>query len=52
VDTDQPNQHAGAWDRLAARALDLRVLDLALAGLDDSIFAGPHQGDTVFARAR
>jgi len=43
VDKDQPIQHAGAWDRLAARAL---------AGLDDSMFAGPLPGDEVFARAR
>jgi hypothetical protein len=52
VDRDRPIQQAEAWDRPAARALDLRVLDRALAGLDDSLFAGPLQGDEVFARAR
>ena len=43
VDTDQMIQHAGASDRLAARAL---------AGRDDSRFADPLSGDEVFARAR
>lgn len=52
VGKDQPIQHAEAWDRLAARALDLRVLDQALAGLDDDTFAGPLQVDEVFAWAR
>jgi len=50
VDKDQPIQHAVAWDRLAARALDLRVFDQALADLDDSMFADPLQGDEVFVR--
>src|SRR5439155_3654466 len=52
VDKDQPIQHAGAWDRLAGRGSDLRVLDQAWAGLDDSTFAGPFQGDEVSAWAR
>src|SRR5262249_36598902 len=52
VDKDQPMQHAGAGDRLAARVQDLRVLDQALAGLDDSGFAEALQGDAVFAWAR
>jgi membrane-associated phospholipid phosphatase len=50
VDMHLPIQHAGAWDRLAARALDLRVLDQALAGLDDGLFAGPLPGDDARAR--
>lgn len=41
VDKDHPIQRAGAWDRRAAQALDLRVLDQELAGLDDRMFAGP-----------
>jgi membrane-associated phospholipid phosphatase len=52
VDTDQPIQHAAARDRQAVRALQLRALDQALAGLDDSGFAEALQGDRVFARAR
>jgi membrane-associated phospholipid phosphatase len=52
VDKDQPIQHAGARDRPAARAVDLRVLDQALAGLDDSGFAEAFPGDAVFAWAR
>jgi hypothetical protein len=39
VDTDQPIPHAAARDRLAARALQLRALDQALADLDDNGFA-------------
>lgn len=34
-----------------ARALDLRVLDQAMANLDDGMFAAPLQGDAVFACA-
>ena len=41
----------GAWDRLAARALDPRVLDRAFAGLDDSTFAGPLSGDEFFRQS-
>jgi hypothetical protein len=52
VDNDQPIQHAGAWNRLAAQALDPRALDQALAGLDDSGFPEALQGDEVFAWAR
>jgi membrane-associated phospholipid phosphatase len=52
VDRDQAIQHAGAWDRLAAPALDLHVLDQALADLDDSLFVDPLQGDAVIAWAR
>ena len=33
VDKDRPIQHAGTRNRLAARVLDLRVHDQALAGL-------------------
>jgi hypothetical protein len=47
--TGQPPQPT---DVLAARALDLRVLDQALADLDDSMFADPLQVDEVFAWAR
>src|SRR5262249_46227828 len=35
ADSRQPSEHDGASDRLAARALRLRALDQALAGLDD-----------------
>jgi hypothetical protein len=52
VARDQPIQYAGARDRPAARAVDVRVLDQALAGLDDSGFAEALQGDEVFARPR
>jgi hypothetical protein len=45
VDKDRPIQHAGARDRLTARAFEVRVHDQALAGLDDSGFADPLQGD-------
>src|SRR4029077_16966040 len=41
VDNDQAIQRAEIWDRLTARALNLRALDQALAGLDNSMFAGP-----------
>jgi hypothetical protein len=52
VDRDQPIQPAGARDRLPARELDLRVLDQALAGLDDSGSAETIQGGEAFAWAR
>jgi membrane-associated phospholipid phosphatase len=52
VDKHQPIQLAEAWDRLAAWTLDLRVLDEASAGFDDSMFAGPLQGDEVFTWTR
>jgi hypothetical protein len=45
----QPSQPAEALDGLATPALDLRVLDPALAGLNDTLFADPLQGDVVFA---
>ncbi len=51
-DGDQPMQHARPRDRLGARALDLRVLDQALAGLDDCRLAGPLAGGNVFTWAR
>ena len=40
MDKDQPIRDAGAWDRLAARAL---------ADLDDGMFADPLRGEEVFA---
>jgi membrane-associated phospholipid phosphatase len=52
VAKDPPIQHAGARDRPAARALQLRAFDQALAGLDDSGFAEAVEGDKVFAGAR
>lgn len=52
VGKDQPIQHAGAPDRLAARALTRRAVDQTLAGLDDGRFVGPLQGDVVLAWAR
>ena len=41
---EQPIQHAGAPDGLAARGLHLRMLDQALADLDDSMFSDPLHG--------
>jgi hypothetical protein len=52
VNKEQPIQHAEARHRLAARTLDPRVLDQALAGLDDSMFAVRLHRDDVFAWAR
>jgi hypothetical protein len=49
VNMDHPSQHAETWDRLTPQVLHLLVLDAALAGLDDSLFADPLQGDLVFA---
>jgi hypothetical protein len=39
-------------DVLPARLLDLRMLNQALADLDDSMFADPLQSDEVFTGAR
>jgi len=47
-----PKQAPQSTDARAARALDLRVLDHALADLDDSTFADPLQGDEILAWAR
>ena len=52
MDKDRPIQHGGAQDRQAAGALNRRVLDQALAGLDDGELADSLQGDEVFAWAR
>jgi hypothetical protein len=49
VDKDRPIQHTGARVRLAARALELGMLAQVLAGMDDSMIAGRHQGDEIFA---
>jgi hypothetical protein len=47
VNKEQPTKDTTTLDRPTARALDFRVLDQSLAGLDDSMFVGSVQGDEV-----